>query len=114
MIFFQDSQGYVHIGCFGDRGNDRAIRSLEGNCDMLDGHHQSRVEAIEKCYQCVLDKNFTIFALQGGGNCRADNKGLYAKYGVSSACRGNGKGGPYANDVYKTISGTPKTGDTII
>ena len=108
----KDSQEYVHIGCFEDKPLDRTMGGIEGHCDMLDGYYANRVKAIEKCYQCALERNFTIFALQNGGMCRADNKGLYAKHGVSSACSGSGKGGPWANDVYKIIPGTPEPGNT--
>ena len=42
---------------------------------------------------------FTLFAVQNGGECWADNAGTYGKYGPSEKCR-DGKGGDHANDVY--------------
>ena len=42
-----------------------------------------------------------MFALQHGGWCAGSRTGhrTYARYGRSKRCR-NGKGGPWANDVY--------------
>ena len=42
-----------------------------------------------------------LFAVQNGGWCAAAvNLNGYKKYGKSGKCR-NGKGGPWANDVYR-------------
>ena len=42
-----------------------------------------------------------LFAVQNGGWCAAaGNLNGYKKYGKSGKCR-NGKGGPWANDVYR-------------
>ena len=42
-----------------------------------------------------------LFAIQHGGWCAAaPNFNGYKKYGKSNKCR-NGKGGPWANDVYR-------------
>ena len=42
-----------------------------------------------------------LFAVQNGGSCAAaGNLNGYKKYGKSGKCR-NGKGGPWANDVYR-------------
>ena len=42
-----------------------------------------------------------LFAIQHGGWCAAaPNMKGYRKYGNSNKCR-NGKGGPWANDVYR-------------
>ena len=42
-----------------------------------------------------------IFAVQNGGWCAAaTNLNGYRKYGKASNCK-NGKGGPWANDVYR-------------
>ena len=91
---------YQNVGCFKDNWFDRPIQSLEGSCDLLDGDHwKQRVDAIEKCYRCAKSKGFTTFALMYGGACNADDAGTYAKYGESSVCT-DGKGGPWANDVY--------------
>ena len=72
---------------------------------MLDGdyHDGKRGNEIEKCYQCAKKKGFSIFAMQYGGACQADDRGLYDKDGTSDACWGGGLGGPFANDVYKII-----------
>ena len=43
-----------------------------------------------------------MFAVQNGGWCAASAIAsfTYDMYGVSSACKPNGKGGPWANQVY--------------
>ena len=43
-----------------------------------------------------------MFAVQDGGWCAASAtaSSTYNKYGVSSACRQDGEGGPLANQVY--------------
>ena len=53
-----------------------------------------------------------IFAVQNGGWCAAaTNLNGYRKYGKASNCK-NGKGGPWANDVYRITNpikpATPK------
>ena len=43
-----------------------------------------------------------MFALQHGGWCASSRRAhlTFAKYGKSKKCRRNGKGGPWANNVY--------------
>lgn len=88
------------IGCFRDTGR-RAITTLEGRSFLLTGSYRSRRYAIEKCAQAAVKRGFRLFALQHGGWCAASRSGhrTYARYGKSNKCR-NGKGGPWANNVY--------------
>ena len=81
---------------------------MEGHCNLLDGdyHDGKRANEIEMCYLCAKKKGFSIFSIQYGGACQADDRGLYDKYGASDACWGGGLGGPFANDVYKIIEET--------
>ena len=45
-----------------------------------------------------------IFAVQNGGWCAAaNNMNGYRRYGKATNCK-NGKGGPWANDVYRITS----------
>jgi len=68
----------------------------------LDGSYSARKHAIEKCYQAAKKRGFHIFAVQNGGWCAASSSvaETFDKYGNSSACKSDGKGGPLANQVY--------------
>ena len=48
---------------------------------------------------------WTVLALQDGGNCRssATAEDTYNRYEISDGCGDDGKGGPYANHVYKLV-----------
>ena len=45
-----------------------------------------------------------VFAVQNGGACFSgpDAEQSYKRYGKSESCK-SGKGGPFANNVYKTF-----------
>ena len=76
---------------------------------MLDGtDYHSREDAIQKCYQAAKSLGYHVFAVQHGGQCAssATAKSTYNKYGASTACMPDGKGGPWANDVYEINQGT--------
>ena len=89
------------IGCYKDEAN-RAITTLEGSDDVLDGSYSTRMYPIEKCAVAAIKRGYTMFAVQDGGWCAASAtaSSTYNKYGVSSACRQDGEGGPLANQVY--------------
>ncbi|KAI8492037.1 hypothetical protein Bbelb_304100 [Branchiostoma belcheri] len=93
---------YTSLGCWTDR-RDRAIPELEGTDPRLDGDYEERKNAVKKCYQVARSRWFTVFALQDGGQCfgSADAQNTYKKYGPSTACKGDGKGGGWANKVYQ-------------
>ena len=88
------------IGCFKDKAR-RAIRTLERRSRFLKGHYRRRRDAIRKCFQAAYRRGYKVFALQHQGWCASSRMAhlTYRKYGKSNRCR-NGKGGPWANDVY--------------
>lgn len=88
------------IGCFKDTGR-RAINPLEGRSRLLRGNYRRRRYAIRKCALAAIRRGFRVFAIQNGGWCASTKTAhlTYRKYGTSNGCR-NGKGGPWANDVY--------------
>jgi len=100
------STEYETLGCFKDNGN-RAIPTLEGKDDILDGSYRARRDAINKCYKAAKKRGFKVFALQHGGWCAssATAEKTFDKYGISSNCGKDGEGGPWANQVYY-IKGT--------
>ena len=104
---------YETIGCFQDHGS-RAIPSIEGQDSILDGNYQARQDSIEKCYRAAKKRGFHIFAVQNGGWCASSASAgkTFNKYGKSSACKSDGKGGPWANQVYY-ITGECIAGHTI-
>lgn len=89
------------IGCFQDR-DDRAIPTLEGQDPILDGDYKTRLDPISKCFQAAKKRGFRIFAIQDGGWCAtsASAAKTFNRYGKSSACKSDGEGGPWANQVY--------------
>ena len=100
-IFPALSNNYWSIGCYQDRGA-RAIPTLEGQDLILDGNYQTRQNAIKKCYYAAKKRGFKVFAVQNGGWCASSLLAAktFNKYGRSSACRQDGEGGPWANQVY--------------
>ena len=93
--------GFETIGCYKDRSN-RAIKSLEGTDPILDGSYVSRKHPIAKCAVAAMRKGYNIFAVQNGGWCAASATApqTFDKYGKSTACKGDGEGGGWANQVY--------------
>ncbi|XP_078381198.1 retinoschisin-like [Oculina patagonica] len=92
---------YETIGCFKDHAN-HAVPTIEGQDSILDGSYKARRNAIEKCYRAAKKRGFRVFAVQDGGWCAtsASAAKTFRKYGKSTACRSDGKGGPWANQVY--------------
>ena len=89
------------MGYYRDTSN-RAIPKLEDADAFLLGAYQDRENAIEKCALAARKRGFRMFALQNGGWCAASvtAEETFNKYGKSNRCRGDGKGGPWSNDVY--------------
>ena len=89
------------IGCFRDTGR-RAIPTLEGKSRLLRGNYRRRLYAFQKCASAAMKRGMRMFALQHGGWCASSRRAhlTFAKYGKSKKCRRNGKGGPWANNVY--------------
>lgn len=75
---------------------------LEGKSRFLRGNYQRRRYAIKKCLLEAIKRGYKVFGVQHGGQCFSGPRAqyTYAKYGRSNRCR-NGKGGPWANDVYR-------------
>ncbi|CAH3194779.1 unnamed protein product [Porites evermanni] len=96
-VYFLKAKG---VGCFRDTGR-RAIATLEGKSRFLKGNYRRRSDAINKCAMAAWRRGYRVFAIQHGGWCAASRTAYrtYGKYGRSNKCR-NGKGGPWANDVY--------------
>ena len=69
---------------------------------ILDGNYRTRQKAIKKCYYAAKKRGFKVFAVQDGGWCASSLSAAktFNKYGRSSACRQDGEGGPWANQVY--------------
>jgi hypothetical protein len=99
LVDQQDNGPYTSLGCWADTGN-RAVPQIDGSDSAISGNYQQRANAINECYNIAKERGMKIFAVQDGGWCAADNNlNSYNKYGASGNCR-NGKGGPWANDVY--------------
>ncbi|XP_068703602.1 uncharacterized protein [Montipora foliosa] len=94
-------KGFETIGCFKDTSN-RAIQTLEGKDSILDGSYGARKNAIAKCAVAAMRKGYKMFAVQNGGWCAASATAdqTFDKHGRSAACRSDGEGGPWANQVY--------------
>ena len=81
--------------------NARAIATLEGQDQLLDGSYPNRKDAIHKCFLAADRRGFQVFAVQNGGQClsSATAAETYNKYGEANGCS-EGKGGYLANSVY--------------
>ena len=91
------------MGCFKDTGS-RAIQPLEGKDQILDQHYWHRENPIAKCAVAAMKRGHKMFSIQNGGWCAASKTApqTFDKYGKSSACKNDGEGGPWANQVYLT------------
>jgi len=112
-ISVAEGYNFTSLGCWRDKGgknNPRAIESLEGTSDLLDGKFRRRENATEKCAELAYSLNFTIFAISRGGECLASaNASInwdFWMYGEEENCE-NGKGGkrPRSMDVYYIEAG---------
>ena len=67
-------------------------------------------EPIANCAVAAMRAGYSVFAVQNGGWCAASATAAetFNKYGKSAACKSDGEGGPWANQVYvingKTLS----------
>ena len=68
----------------------------------MDGSYPKRRDAIQKCARAARRRGYKVFAVQNGGWCASSATAQYTynKYGLSKACKNDGKGGPWANQVY--------------
>lgn len=84
--------------------------------NTLTGAYPRRMFAVPECFEIAKKYGRNVFAIQDGGQCftfRLENENgtkpyekQHEKLGNSSACLGEGKGGPLANDVYIITRGS--------
>ena len=98
---------YESVGCFKDSSN-RAIKSVEGFhnypiSSLLYYDYKTRYQAIPKCAVFAKLQGYKMFGIQDGGMCVTGESAhkTYNKYGESDDCKSDGKGGPWANQVYR-------------
>ncbi|XP_035693983.1 uncharacterized protein LOC118428115 [Branchiostoma floridae] len=102
---FKTNEDVTSLGCWRDTPN-RAIPMLEGTDPQLDGVYLERSDALRKCYQVARSRGLAVFSVQNGGQCFGSAyDSTYNKYGPSTACKMDGEGGPWANEVYQIITG---------
>merc|ERR1712168_484659 len=96
----QHRPSYQSLGCWRDTWL-RAIPTLEGRDSRLRGPYFLRSNAVRLCYEAARARGYGIFSVQNGGWCAGMKGGRsYRKYGRSNMCR-SGRGGPWANSVYR-------------
>ena len=97
------------MGCYNDTSK-RAIQIIEGTDSILDGSYYSRSNPIVKCAVAAMRAGYSMFAVQNGGLCAAGATApqTFDKYGKSTACKADGEGGPWANQVYLAKGETVK------
>jgi len=85
-----------HIGCFED-SRDRAIPEHLGTF--------GGATAVQKCANLAMNKGYTTFGVQNGGECwsGAEAGRTYSKLGKAKHNCRNGLGGAWANDVYQMV-----------
>ena len=107
MRFF--SLSVKSLGCFKDTAR-RAIPQMDGRNPLVKDFYRNRADAILKCGLVAMRFGYRVFAVQHRGWCATGPRAhlTYRKYGPSNRCK-NGKGGPWANDVY-TMFGESKSG----
>ena len=100
---------YESVGCFKD-SSARAIESVDGKYhfdfpsgSLLYYDYKTRQQAIQKCAVFAKLKGYKMFGIQDGGMCvtSASAHETYNKYGESQDCKSDGKGGSWANQVYR-------------
>ena len=85
---------------------DRAIPSLEGRDDVLDGlgptSYRGREFPIEKCADAARRRGYVMFAIQDGGLCATSKEiqNTYDTYGEGDDCMVNGTGSAFSSTVY--------------
>ena len=91
--------GYKPVGCYSTR---LPLGSLEGLDHILDGAAKDRKDSIAKCAVAAMRKGYHMFAVTHGGYCASSYNGhkIYRNYPKSTACKGDGEGGPWAYQVY--------------
>ena len=69
------------------------------------GQFASDVDAVQLCAREAQKRGWSMFAVENGRECwtSSDAGKNYKKYGSSTLCK-NGRGGPWALDVYQIDS----------
>ncbi|KAL5268377.1 hypothetical protein ACHWQZ_G002293 [Mnemiopsis leidyi] len=85
----------ISFGCW----KDSPLRAISGGIRFIPGD-----DPIEGCRKIALDRGYKVFAVQYGGECFTDEDAhqTYQKYGRSEDCSSDGRGGPWAQNVYQT------------
>ena len=85
----------ISFGCW----KDSPLRAISGGIRFIPGD-----DPIEGCRKIALDRGYKVFAVQYGGECFTDGDAhqTYQKYGRSEDCSSDGRGGPWAQNVYQT------------
>jgi len=97
---------YESVGCFKDSGIKRVhgyyLRDFPSST-LLYNDYKTRQQAIQKCAVFAKLKGYKMFGIQDGGMCvtSASAHKIYNKNGESKDCKSDGKGGPWANQVYR-------------
>ena len=93
------------MGCWKDTA-DRAIQPVEKQFPALQDNYWTRAEPLGKCLAATMCLSNNVFSLQNGGWCATtgDAQDTYQKFGASAACKPDGAGGPWGNQVYKINS----------
>ncbi|XP_078364950.1 uncharacterized protein LOC144649337 [Oculina patagonica] len=97
---------YESLGCYRDKP-ERSISSMEGRDIFLKDSYSQRNDSIQKCAVAAKVRGYKTFAIQDGGMCVGSPRAqeTFGKYGKSQGCKNDGKGGPWANQVYN-LTGT--------
>nr|XP_047132480.1 uncharacterized protein LOC124811205 [Hydra vulgaris] len=90
---------FLKLGCWKD-AYKRALIPLEDNLNDETLSHQKRPDPLGYCYRNASKYGYKIFSLQFGGQCFAGNDTSYEIFGQSNNCSLDGRGGPWANEVY--------------
>ncbi|XP_066025157.1 uncharacterized protein [Pocillopora verrucosa] len=92
---------YASLGCWKDT-ESFAVSPLEGADPLLTEPYLTRQKPIDTCAQVARKHDFKVFAIQNGGACLSGPKAgrTFNQFGESSSCKA-GKGGLFANDVYR-------------
>ena len=74
---------------------------LTGSDIQLTGFYKQRQDPIAKCAAVAKSYGFQLFAIQNGGMCLSGPNAhdTYKIHGLAKNCK-DGKGGPWASDVY--------------
>lgn len=74
---------------------------LPGSDIHLTGFYKERQDPIAKCASVAKRYGFQLFAIQNGGMCLSGPNAhdTYKIHGLAKNCK-DGKGGPWASDVY--------------